>query len=284
MNITNKKITAVVCTYNAESTIYECLNSLIVNNVNEIILVDGKSEDQTVKLAKNFTKLIFYDERKGLAAARNLGISKSTGNYILNCGADNIMTKGSVNIMLEILENNQYLGVGAITRLKYVNNYLQKALDTYKRYRFISGDTNIIGTPTLFARKTLIDNPYKPERSSSDDEELCNRLIKKYQRNFYISKTTVFEHGYDTLKEITKRWRMYGISDYEVYEDYKKNWNICRKFYSISHPVRKDFFQVFLKCNLNEKLKYGIFFIYITFIRYMAWFFSKLRLIKHLNE
>ncbi len=56
------KISAVVATFNEEKNIKRCLESL--DFVNEIIIVDSKSSDNTLKIAGNYTKKIFIKEFK----------------------------------------------------------------------------------------------------------------------------------------------------------------------------------------------------------------------------
>jgi len=88
-------LTAVVITYNEESNIEDCLQSLTV--ADEIIIVDSNSSDKTVELAKKYTEKIFVVDWKGYAAAKNYGIDRSSNDWILSIDADERLSDELVN-------------------------------------------------------------------------------------------------------------------------------------------------------------------------------------------
>ena len=53
------KISIIVCTFNSEKYLNDCLRSLFIkNNSNyEIVVIDDKSEDKTLKILKNGKKI-----------------------------------------------------------------------------------------------------------------------------------------------------------------------------------------------------------------------------------
>jgi len=80
-------ISAVLCVYNEEKNIEECLKSL--SFVDEIIIVDDGSSDKTVEIAKKYTDKIFPHDHVGyVEPLRNLAIAKAAGNWILVLDAD----------------------------------------------------------------------------------------------------------------------------------------------------------------------------------------------------
>ena len=83
------KISAVVSAFNEEENIVDCLSSL--NWVDEIILVDNSSQDNTVKLARQFGKKVKVYRRPNLSMLninKNFGFQKASGDWILNLDAD----------------------------------------------------------------------------------------------------------------------------------------------------------------------------------------------------
>ena len=74
----------------------DVLQSIIQNNPYELIIIDGKSEDSSVKIARKFTKNIFYDSSKGLGNARNCGLEKATGDYVFYVGPDNELPSDTI--------------------------------------------------------------------------------------------------------------------------------------------------------------------------------------------
>ncbi len=230
--IIKTNITAVVCTLNAEDTIEGCLTSIIGSGIEKIILVDANSSDETRTYASPLVSMILTDPGKGLALARNIGIAKVTTDYVLNCGADNIVNSKAIEMMLLGLQDRNVAGTSAMTRLQNSNkHYFTWAQNLYKSARYYPGARNVIGTPNLFRTKLLIENPYDAAMGFSDDGDLCTRLCEKGYK-FLITDAYINEVGCDSFAQILKRWRMYGISDYQTYRKYSKTWRFRRKISS----------------------------------------------------
>lgn len=84
-----KKISVIVPAYNMEKYIERCLDSLIGQTYHnlEIIVVDDGSNDQTGILCDRYAKkdpriLVVHQENQGVSQARNVGLSRATGDYI----------------------------------------------------------------------------------------------------------------------------------------------------------------------------------------------------------
>ena len=80
-------LTALVHTKNSAATLANCLAS--VKFANEIVVIDMQSTDETVKIAEQFTDKVFsFDDVGFVEPARNFGLSKATGSWILIIDAD----------------------------------------------------------------------------------------------------------------------------------------------------------------------------------------------------
>ena len=80
-------ISAVVLTKNAERTIKFCLRSLAF--ANERIVIDDRSSDKTVALAKRLGAHVYERGLAGdFAAARNFGLQKASQEWVLFVDAD----------------------------------------------------------------------------------------------------------------------------------------------------------------------------------------------------
>lgn len=84
------ELSAVVITKDEENNIEECLSSL--GWVDEIIVVDNKSSDKTVELAQRLTKKVFLHKSEEFYQAKNFGIKKASGKWILSIDADERVT------------------------------------------------------------------------------------------------------------------------------------------------------------------------------------------------
>ena len=98
------KISVVICTYNNEKDISDCLKS--VKWADEIIVVDDGSTDKTVKEVSKFTRSIFKHKSVGyVEPVRNFAISKAAGEWILIVDADEKITESLSEKLKEYAEN-----------------------------------------------------------------------------------------------------------------------------------------------------------------------------------
>ncbi len=76
---------------NEASILRNCLDSL-KDIMDEIIIVDTGSTDDTKKIAEGYTPYVYdYEWHDDFAAARNFAFSKATGDYIYSADADEVL-------------------------------------------------------------------------------------------------------------------------------------------------------------------------------------------------
>lgn len=93
-------ISSIVITYNEESNIRDCLESL--KWTGEIIVIDSGSTDLTVKIAEEFTDNVHVIENIPYGMKRNIGIEKATGDWIIWLDADERVTPELKNEILQV--------------------------------------------------------------------------------------------------------------------------------------------------------------------------------------
>lgn len=100
-------ISFIVPVYNVEKYIEKCVNSLLSQKKNtfEIILVDDGSTDASPEICDRYTcnKLIkvFHKENGGLSDARNYGIERANGKYILFVDSDDYIASDFIEDLLK---------------------------------------------------------------------------------------------------------------------------------------------------------------------------------------
>lgn len=92
-------VSIVIVTFNSASTIRTCLNSALGHNQvqSEIIVVDNNSSDKTVSILNEFKgriRTISNKKNYGFSFACNLGISNSSGEYVVLLNPDCVVTNG----------------------------------------------------------------------------------------------------------------------------------------------------------------------------------------------
>lgn len=91
----NPLISIIIPVYNVEKYIEDCITSVITQSYNnlELILVDDGSTDKSYAICESFCKKdrrikLETVNRGGVSAARNIGIEKSKGEYLLFVDSD----------------------------------------------------------------------------------------------------------------------------------------------------------------------------------------------------
>lgn len=98
-------ISVVVLTKNEEDRIQACLES--VKWANEIIIVDDGSEDETLKIARNYAQKIISSRNADFSERRNQGMEQAHGEWILYLDADERVLKSLKEELQKSVENSQ---------------------------------------------------------------------------------------------------------------------------------------------------------------------------------
>lgn len=116
------KISVTIITGNEEVNIRECLES--VKWADEIIVVDSKSIDRTIEIAKSYTDKIFVRKWEGYAAQKNYAMSMAENDWVLSIDADERVTEELTEEILSF-ELDQYDGY----RIKRENYFIGKKIN-----------------------------------------------------------------------------------------------------------------------------------------------------------
>lgn len=99
-------VSAVVNTWNEEKNIKRCLDS-VINWVDEVIVVDMNSTDDTVQIAQKLGAKVFSHPSVGFVEpARNFAIEKATSDWILILDADEEITSVLTSKIQSLITNN----------------------------------------------------------------------------------------------------------------------------------------------------------------------------------
>jgi tetratricopeptide (TPR) repeat protein len=95
-------LSAVLIVKNEQQNLARCLHSLS-GQVDEIVIVDTGSQDGTIAVARQFTERIYeYAWHQDFSAARNYGLSRASGDWILSLDADETLdsSQGGLDALL----------------------------------------------------------------------------------------------------------------------------------------------------------------------------------------
>ncbi len=247
---TTHKLSIIMPCYNCTATLEEAVSSIGTQKLTvpyEVIMVNDGSTDNTLELikstAKKYPNISYYSHEKnrGGGAARNTGISKSTGDLIYCLDSDNVFAPDSVQKLVNYISNNNVDGVAFYERRFFVGNNLKKY-----RSQFSEKLNQPITLNDLFAKKgILLDNflytkssflktAGYPENHGFDTQNFELRYISAgfkveicpdsafYHRQGAVEKS-YFERAYESGE--------FSINMYLAYEDI---------FYLFSETTRKN--------------------------------------------
>ena len=132
----NVEVSIVVPIYNVEKYLQRCLESLInqtFSNI-EIIALNNGSTDKSLDILKYYAYqdkrlLVINNENIGVSKARNIGIKKAKGKYIVFVDSDDWIDANMIEALHEaIIDNNCDLAICTYVR-EFANHSKEKVFN-----------------------------------------------------------------------------------------------------------------------------------------------------------
>lgn len=155
------KISFILATYNVVNSLEVTLKSILCQeNLNyEIIVIDGKSTDNTQEIVKKYHKYIhFFSSEKdnGIYDAWNKGLANATGDWIMFVGAGDFYLKGVFDkIVSKLRETNSDMittDVDIIDSNSRILKHISAKMDKEIFRKYMS-----IPHPGILHRKTIFE-------------------------------------------------------------------------------------------------------------------------------
>lgn len=222
--LNNKKIVVVLPAYNAALTLEKTYREIPFDIVDEVVLVDDASRDDTVEVGKRLgiRHIIRHDSNKGYG-----GNQKSCYNKALELGADIVImvhpdyqyTPKLIPAMCSIIANEVYpvvlgsriLGKGALKGGMPVYKYIFNRFLTLSQNLLINQKLSEYHTGyRAFSREVLLGIRYM---DNSDDFIFDNEMLSQiFMKGFEIGEVTCPTKYFDDASSINfKRSAIYGM-------------------------------------------------------------------------
>ncbi len=227
--MTKKTFSVIVTGLNVQSTIDECIQSLLQQdypeNEYEIIYIDGGSTDSTLEKISKYPVRILQERGGSPASGRNTGIKKAQGIIIAFTDADSVADKNWLKELLECYDTPEVAGVGGVILSYPEKNYLPRTIGLLLPTFFGSAGAR---NPAIYPTKRLVDhNPtnnsslrkqvleevgyFNEELKVAEDIELDLRIINKGYKLIFTPKAKVRHHGRQSLSKFILQMYNYGI-------------------------------------------------------------------------
>ncbi len=141
----NCQVSVIVPVYNVESYLNRCIDSLISQTVDkkdmEVILVDDGSTDNSPAICDEYAEKydyirVFHIENNGVSNARNFGMDKAQGKYIMFLDSDDYLSGNSVKSIAKFFNKNEDR-VDVVTYREKVDVRGKIKDSTHFRYHYI---------------------------------------------------------------------------------------------------------------------------------------------------
>ncbi len=199
------KVSVVVPVYNTEKYLVKCLESLVKQTLQdiEIVIVDDGSTDNSSQIIEQYrcsysNVKVFTKENGGQATARNLGITKCSGEYIGFMDSDDYVALDMFENMYQraITENADF--VECNYRYVKVNGQEELELKTYGDVRPYLDNRDMFFNPLVspwnkLYKAELLQNPmiYFPEGYIYEDTSFFIKAIPYIKKSVYVNEPYV---------------------------------------------------------------------------------------------
>jgi len=104
-NMTETAVSVILPIYNGSKYLSKCIKSILDQSYQhyEFIVIDDGSTDDSAAIVANYPAISYWKTtNQGVAAARNLGIEKASGDWICFIDQDDIWTNDSLKLRLDL--------------------------------------------------------------------------------------------------------------------------------------------------------------------------------------
>jgi glycosyltransferase involved in cell wall biosynthesis len=215
-------ITVILIVLNNKENIEKCIESILLQDIFDLIVIDGGSTDGTIEFLEQQKITYFNIGKTGLSHARQFGVDKVTTEFVALVDSDNILESNCLINLRSDLKNSNFVGIAAQKRSFYKDNLFgiyQEWMNSKKVN--VPGKKLVIGTPSIYYANVLKSTVrYNPEIKFGDDTDLCYRLSLK-NMTVGTGSGICFEKMPKTFNEFYQKAYLYGKADLEFFKNNK---------------------------------------------------------------
>lgn len=198
------KVSVIIPVYNQEELIIKCLDSIPKRDDIEIIVVNDGSTDKTLESLFSYRKIypklniVSYKVNHGVSYARNKGIDKSIGEYVLFIDSDDYIYPDIFN---DIVDND--LDFVDIVFYNMVDNQgTEYKVDKYRTM-------NRVGAFKFVSKKFIGNTRYKLNVQYGEDSMFHQELMFK-NPTFKCTDKLMYHYNFPRVGSLTNLYQRGG--------------------------------------------------------------------------
>lgn len=214
-------ISIIVPVYNAEAYIENCIKSILRQTFDdiEIILINDGSEDNSVEIIDTLCQKddrikVFHKQNGGVSSARNLGLDKACGEYIMFVDSDDCLGADLCSHLIAAMENSD-LTIGGFRQLFIseqkiimgddknilMNNEFGECFDYLYKNNFLNAPFS-----KLYKKQIIADQRFDPEVALGEDFLFNLEYLRKCKQ-ISIVHTDLYFYNCMNENSATRRFR-----------------------------------------------------------------------------
>ncbi len=226
-------VSFVIPTYNAEEYLEKCLKSIKMQdypkNKMEVLVIDGGSKDETVKIASKYGAKVLNNPRRDAESGKLLGISDSRGEIIALVDSDNEIAHANwlSKMVVPLVSDNTIAGVESqylikddfsmlnryCTRIKIADPLarllaskpLVENKGRYLTLTFENGGNPLIGANGFLWRKSAILSINKNQMKFEEAHISSLAIQNGFKRFAAVPDTGIYHYYSDNFGDFLKK-------------------------------------------------------------------------------
>ncbi len=220
-------VSIIVPVYNTGQYVGECIESIINQNFNdwELLLIDDGSTDESAQICKGYAIRdnrikYFYKTNGGVSSARNYGIEKASGRYIMFVDSDDICQVDLLETLYNAVSDSFDISaclVASFNGQRHDCPKIEKLYDLESIYTYLD-KIGLLHPPCakLYSGTFIRNNVIKFDESLALGEDLCFNLDYLHHVESAAIVNSPLYYYRDTPGSLTKKIRA-DYADIQMY-------------------------------------------------------------------
>lgn len=196
-----RDLTVVIPVRNAAAFIEGCLDSALASGPAEVIVVDGKSTDNTLGIARRFPVRLLDDGGLGVAAARVMGVEAASTVWVALVDVDVLLPPGALAALLDEALEDGYTALQAGLESTSGPGYWGRALVDHHRSGLSKHWFGLVAT--VIRRDAFLGHGLDVSFASGEDIEMRFRMERSGER-IGVSDRTIVPHRFGDTFEFAR--------------------------------------------------------------------------------